>query len=94
MALGDRVKSNRQDATVIAQLVSRPPTATRASAGWPAPLGLLGGATVVHTLAAFLAQTESPAARAEAIKALQRIVDNPREEEAVREMAREILEEI
>jgi len=50
-------------------------------------LGLLGGATVVHTLAAFLKQAETPEAQQEAIKALQRIVDNPREDKQVRQMA-------
>ena len=89
MALGDRVKSNRQDATVIAQLVAALADSDE-SIRWLAgsALGLLGGTTVVRTLAAFLAQAPAPAARDEAVKALQRIVDNPREEEAVREMAR------
>lgn len=88
MALGDRVKSNRQDAAGIAQLVAALGDEDE-SIRWLASsaLGLLGGATVVHTLAAFLEQAETPEAREEAIKALQRIVDNPREDEEVRKMA-------
>lgn len=50
-------------------------------------LGLLGGSSVVRTLAAFLEQTEATEARQEAIKALQRIADIPREDERVRKMA-------
>lgn len=94
MASGDRVKSNRQDAAGIAQLVSAL-TDSDDSIRWLAgsALGLLGGATVVHTLAAFLDQAESPEARQEATKELQRIVDNPREDEEVRKIAEELLGE-
>lgn len=53
-------------------------------------LGLIGGSSVVRTLAAFLEQVEAPEARKEAIKGLQRIIDNPREDEQVRKMASEV----
>jgi hypothetical protein len=88
MALGDRVKANRQDAAAIAQLVAALGDSDD-SIRWLAgsALGLLGGATVVHTLSAFLKQAETPKARQEAINTLKRIVDNPKEDEQVRQMA-------
>jgi hypothetical protein len=88
MALGDRVKANRQDAAAVSQLVAAlgdDDSNIRWLAG--SALGLLGGSTVVRTLAAFLEQTETPEARQEALRALQRIADNPREDEQVREIA-------
>lgn len=42
---------------------------------------------MVHTFAAFLEREEASETWQDAIKALQRIVDNPREDEAVWEMA-------
>lgn len=92
MVLGDRAKANRQDAAAISQLVAALGDEDE-SIRWLAgsALGLLGGMTVVRTLEASLEQVEEPVARQEAIKALQRIVDNPREDEAAREMARQTL---
>jgi hypothetical protein len=89
MALGDRVKASPQDTAAISQLVGALGDSDN-SIRWLAgsALGLLGGSSVVRTLAAFLEQVEAPEARQEAIKALQRIVDNPREDKQVREMAR------
>ena len=54
MALGDRAKANRQDVAAIAQLVAALADDDE-SICWLASsaLGLLGGATVVRTLAAF-----------------------------------------
>jgi len=43
--------------------------------------------TVVQILAAFLEQEETSEARQEAVKALQRTVDNLREDEDARKMA-------
>jgi len=93
MALGDRVKTNRQDANAIAQLVAALGDSDD-SIRWLAgsALGLLGGATVVHTLSAFLKQAETPKARQETLNTLQRIVDNPKEDEQVRQMVKDLLE--
>lgn len=54
-------------------------------------LGLIGSSSIARTLASFLEQVEDPEAQQEAIKALQRIVDNPREDEQVRQMVERVI---
>ena len=87
-----RAKANRQDTAAISQLVAALGDSDD-NIRWLAgsALGILGGSNVVRTLAAFLDQAESPEARQAAIKALQRIADNPQEDEAVRQMAQELV---
>ena len=87
IALGGRIKTNRQDTAAISQLVAALGDGEN-STRWLAvsALGLLGGSSVVRTLAAFLEQVEAPEVRQEAIKALQRIMDNPREDAQVRKI--------
>lgn len=91
MALGDKVKANRQDAESIAQLAAALGDEDE-SIRWLAgsALGLLGGATVVRTLGAYLAQVEDERGRDGAVKALRRIAENAREDEGVRQMAKEL----
>lgn len=92
MALGDRAKANRQDAAAIGQLAAALGDEDQ-SIRWLAgsALGLLGGATVVRVLGAYLEQVDDEKGREGALNTLGRIAEDARVDEEVREMVREIL---
>ena len=89
MALGDRVKGNRQDSAAIAQLVAALGDSDD-SIRWLAgsSLARLGGTAVVQMLAAFLRSQPGETAVQEARRVLELIAETD-EDETVRQTAQE-----
>jgi hypothetical protein len=89
----DRFKADPQDWAALAGLVAALADEDE-NIRWLASsaLSLHGSSAVVESLVGFLEQTSSPQARHEALKTLRKIAEDPNVEEAVRGMARRMVD--